>query len=863
MRCLEVVLITIFLRFMYRKNKGYLFQKKGKMFRDFDTVYILYIYSQYYFDSGYYTQQHLMKKSLLFLFLFGSILGNAQFLSKKNDLQRVTGFFSFQYSESEGNIYLEVPKNKLEEEFLYVHSLRTGLGSNDIGLDRGQLGDQAVVKFVKSGNKLLLFQPNLQYRAITDNTLEKKSISEAFATSVLFGFDIKETQANTYIIDLTPFLLLDAHGVALRLKNNKQGNYKLDKSRNSLWMERTKSFPKNTEFEALLTFIGEPKSENIKKVAPDAKAISVIQHHSFVKLPDAGYTPREFDPRSGSFSISYQDYSTPIWEPITKRFITRHRLEKKNPNATKSAPKKPIVYYLDPGTPEPVRSALLEGARWWNEAFEAIGYTNAFQVKMLPVDADPMDVRYNVIQWVHRSTRGWSYGGSVIDPRTGEIIKGHVSLGSLRIRQDFMIAQALMNQPYAIEGNENNTPMLEMALARIRQLSAHEVGHTIGFAHNFAASANKRASVMDYPHPTLDIKEKTVDFSDAYATGIGAWDKVTVAYSYSDVPAESASEKEYLTSILTKAQKKGLRFISDSDARARGGAHATAHLWDNGKDASEELLNVLKLRKQAIANFSEDNIKTGEPYTVLEDVFVPLYFYHRFQTEAAVKMIGGMDYNYAVKGDEQVIHQTLPKKIQLKALQAVLATVNVNHLAIPKDKLALFPPRAYGYWRNRESFKSKTGVAFDAFGATATAANMTLGLLFHPQRANRLIQQHAINNDNLGLQQVLDSTTKQVFSNAGNSSYETELNHTIRYVYLQRLIQLALHSQSTIQTKALVNNQIDIIHAKLNDTSPFEKQIKLVIDNYKNHPEKFKMIPTPKIPDGSPIGSFQCGIGND
>ncbi|NND89134.1 MAG: DUF5117 domain-containing protein, partial [Flavobacteriaceae bacterium] len=419
-----------------------------------------------------------MKYLYLLCFVFFGMQGvHSQFLSSKEDLTHYPGYFDFHYAENEGSIFLEIPKDRIDEEFLYVHSLRTGLGSNDIGLDRGQLGGEAVVMFKKSGNKILLMQPNQNYRAITENELEKRSIKEAFATSVLYGFEIKETTDDSFVIDLTPFLLEDAHGVAQRLKKQKEGTYKLDKDRNTIWMERTKSFPKNTEFEAMLTFVGEATGRNVETVAPDAKALTVIQHHSFVELPDANFEMREFHPGSGSYAMSYLDYSTPIWEPIKKRFITRHRLEKTDPSAAKSPAKEPIVYYLDPGTPEPVRSALLEGARWWNQAFEAAGYSNAFRVELLPADADPMDVRYNVIQWVHRSTRGWSYGSSVTDPRTGEIIKGHVSLGSLRIRQDYLIAQALLDQPFA-ERDDNYQPMLDMALARIRQLSAHEVGHT-------------------------------------------------------------------------------------------------------------------------------------------------------------------------------------------------------------------------------------------------------------------------------------------------------------------------------------------------------------------------------------------------
>lgn len=796
---------------------------------------------------------------ILFIVCFGNATTKAQQSTINTPAQTFSGFFNFQYDDTKGTISLEVPKARLEQEFLYVHSLRTGLGSNDIGLDRGQLGDQAVVKFIKSGNKLLLLQPNLKFRAETENAQERKSISEAFARSVLFGFEIKETIGDTYSIDFTPFLMEDAHGVAQSLKRQKEGTYKYDKTRSALWMERTKSFPKNTEFESLLTFKGQPTGRNIRSVAPDASSISVIQHISFVQLPDENYTPRAFDPRSGSFSIDYLDYSTPIWEPIKKRFITRHRLEKKNPTAAISEAKEPIIYYLDPGTPEPVRSALLDGARWWNQAYEAIGYKDAFQVKMLPENADPMDVRYNVIQWVHRSTRGWSYGGSVIDPRTGEIIKGHVSLGSLRIRQDFMIAQAMLNKPFATN-DENYQPMLEMALARIRQLSAHEVGHTLGFAHNFAASANNNASVMDYPHPQLYDVNGATDVSRAYAKGIGTWDKVTVAYSYGNVPGLT-TEKAFLNNILLEAQAKGLRYISDPDARPKGGAHATAHLWDNGANAATQLEQVLKIRKQAMANFSADNIREGEAYSTLEDVFVPLYFFHRFQTEAAVKMIGGMDYNYAVKGDGQVITKTLDKNEQEQALDALLHTLLPENLAIPEDKLALFPPRAYGFYRSRESFKSDMGVAFDALGAAATASKMTLELLFNAERANRLVQQKAMDQNALSLEEVMFKMKEKSFVKLKGSSYEQEILKSIQFLYLEQLMQLSVSDSSIPQTKAVALNGIRAISEEISKgNSAFDMFLRSEIKRFKTNPEKFKQVKIPAIPDGSPIGSYQCGF---
>lgn len=778
----------------------------------------------------------------------------SQFFEDSKTVTKYEGFFTFYYDSSNDKVFLEV--ENLNDEFLYVSSLSEGIGSNDIGLDRGQLGGERVVKFQKAGNKLLLIQPNLNYRAITDNIEEKKSVKEAFAKSVLHGFIIKETKKGKFLVDATSFFMQDAHGVARRLAGNQQGNYALDKSKSAFNLERTKAFPKNVEFDVMLTFKGNPKGYNIMSVTPTASLVTVHQHHSFVELPDNNYKPRVFDPRSGSFSMSYMDYAVPVNESITKRFITRHRLQKKYPNAAISAAVEPIIYYLDRGTPEPIRSALLDGARWWNQAFEAIGYKDAFQVKMLPKDADPLDVRYNVIQWVHRSTRGWSYGGSVSDPRTGEIIKGHVSLGSLRIRQDFLIAQALQ-APYA-KNDTDDQFALEMALARIRQLSAHEVGHTIGLAHNFAASSRGRSSVMDYPHPMLILKNGKIDFSKAYDTKIGDWDKISIAYSYQDF---KENEKQQLTDLLDDAFKNGARFISDQDARPAGSAHAFAHLWDNGHNVAEELENVLSIRKKAIENFSADNIKTNEPYSVLEDVFVPLYFFHRYQTEAVSKVVGGLDYTYAIKGSNPLIVEMIDGKTQREALQAVLRTLDVKEIGIPKNTLKLFPPRAMGYGRSRESFKSKVGVAFDPFGAVETASSMTLSLLLHPQRVTRLVQHKSLDKNQLGLTEVLDNLINQTIKKTQEDSYYQELQNIVNVQVLNELFALSANNSMYMQVNAIVNLKIDEIYGYLRIAADkgiqltYNQQMLRMINDFKKNPTKFKKIRTPKIPDGSPIGN--------
>ena len=797
-----------------------------------------------------------MKKLFLFVCLISISQAFAQSFDDKN-LQTFNGYFDFFYEESNDKIYLEV--KDLDKEFLYVSSLSSGIGSNDIGLDRGQLGSERVVKFKKAGNKLLLIQPNQDYRAITDNALERQSIEQAFAKSVLYGFKIIEKRDSGYIIDMTDFLLQDTHGVANRLRRSNEGPYSVDKSKSAMNLDRTKAFPKNVEFDAIITLKGNPTGRNLRSVTPTASLVTVTQHHSFIELPDNNYKPREFDVRSGAISMSYMDYATPVQEQIRKRFVIRHRLKKKNPNAEKSEAVEPIIYYLDNGTPEPIRSALLDGARWWNQAYEAAGFVNAFQVKILPADADPMDCRYNVIQWVHRSTRGWSYGGSVVDPRTGEIIKGHVSLGSLRVRQDFLIAQALLNKPFA-ERDDNYQPMLEMALARIRQLSAHEVGHTIGFAHNFAASTNNRASVMDYPHPTITLKNGQVDLSNAYAVGIGEWDKVTVAYSYSEFD-KAANERAELNKIVEDASSKGLRFITDSDARAPGGAHALAHLWDNGKTAAEELDNVLAVREKAISNFSADNIRTNEPYSVLEDVFVPLYFFHRYQVEGATKVIGGLDYNYAVKGDGQFTTKPVDVKSQRETLKSILKTLEAEILTIPKNKLELFPPRAFGYWRSRESFNSKTNVAFDPLSAASTASEFTLKFLLNPERANRLVHQKSLDSKQIGLEELLQTLINNSFGKTHKDAYLSEVQQMINQNVLKYVMNLASSNSSYLQTNAIAHEAIDKI-AVAAGNSAYGKQYQRLIKEFKDSPDKFKLKASPKIPDGSPIGTDVCSYNS-
>ena len=792
---------------------------------------------------------------LVFIFILFSICTLAKNNSDK--------FFDFSYDESNDKIFLYV--DKIDYEFMYIGSLSSGVGSNDIQLDRGQLGLEKIVKFIKRGNKLLLIEPNQKYRASSKNNSEKKSVEQAFAKSVIFGFEILATNMGVHKIDLTPFLMYDRHGVSNRLKETNQGDYIIDLSKSAIEINNTKAFPENIEFEALLTFAGEAEGDWIRSVSPDPNFVSVIQHHSFIKLPDSKYRPRVFDPRSGAIHISFMDYSVPVDENINKKYIIRHRLEKKKTNSKISEAIEPIVYYLDPGTPEPIKTALLDGARWWNEAFESIGFKDAFQVKLLPDDADPMDCRYNVIQWVHRSTRGWSYGASIVDPRTGEIIKGHVSLGSLRIRQDFLIAQSLLKNPY--KNQDITDEMLEMSLARIRQLSAHEIGHTLGFAHNFTSSASNRSSVMDYPHPLVTIKNDEICLDNAYAKGIGEWDKVTVAYSYSEF-SDGQNEKDELNKILKNSYFKGYRFITDYDARAKGGAHATAHLWDNNENVIHGLKNIIEVREKAIDNFSIYNVKNGSTYSQLEDAFVPLYFMHRYQTEAVVKLIGGLNYNYATIGDEQLVVEPVDIQVQEEALNILFETLKPDFLAIPKDKLNLFPPRAYGFPRTRESFKSKLGVAFDPASAALTSSEFTLSLLLHPERLNRIAMQNSVYNNSFEFKRgslIYKLIDKLIgigeieYEQDEEKSYINLITHMIKVNVLKQLLNISIDERYLPQIRYHVLDAIKNMDLQKRNTWASEGDIfDKMINDFNKNPEKFKLIEIPTIPDGSPIGSYQC-----
>lgn len=788
----------------------------------------------------------------VFLLLSPAALAEAPRLA---DYRAIEGFVDLWWDEGAGRLLMRV--DALDTPMIYQVSLPRGVGSNDLGLDRGQLGATRVVRFQSSGPKVLLVEDNLRYRATTDSEAEKRAVAESFASSVIWGFEDLDPGSDT-IVDATAFFVRDAHGVAGRLAATGEGSYGVDSSRSAVYLPRTKAFPDNTEVEAIVTLAGNPAGRHLPTVATEPGSITVHVHHSFVRLPDDDYAPLAYDPRAGIAGLdwgdgSFLDYGSAIGESLRRNFGRRHRLEKKDPAAALGEPVEPIVYYVDPGAPEPVRSALIEGTSWWNAAFEAAGYRNAFQVKLLPEGADPMDVRYNVVQWVHRSTRGWSYGSTVHDPRTGEILKGHVTLGSLRVRQDYLIAEGLLS-PYA--SAEVPPEMLGMSLARIRQLAAHEVGHTLGFEHNFAASTQDRASVMDYPFPLIRIRDDgTLDLDDAYAVGIGAWDERLVLYAYQDFP-DGTDEAAARRKIVSDTIMAGFRYIDDGDARSVSSAHPDGNLWDNGADAVAELEHLLAVREIALRQFSARTVRIGRPLAALEEALVPIYLLHRYQVEAAGKLIGGQYYRYALRGDGQPAPQPVPVARQQQAIDALVATLHPDVLRLPPALVAAIQPRVTGDARSRETFSGSTGVVFDPIAPARAAVALTLDVLLDRARAARLARAGTP-----GFAAVTSALLEATWRSDRRAGADGAIQRQTGLAVMHELLRLAFDERADTEVRAQALASVRELASWLEDQSVRDAVWRahyefagFEIARLLAEPAQIDLAPRASVPPGSPIG---------
>ena len=806
------------------------------------------------------SQRYLM----LILFALMSFNAKAISLSEISDKAEVqSGFVDIITDAEQGKTYLKI--HNLNQDFIYQTSLPRGLGSNDIGLDRGQLGRTSLVAFERAGNKLFLKQKPTAYRANTSNAQEAQAVDEAFASSILWGFKIEDSGVeggeDWVLVDASEFALQDIHGVGRALANQKQGKgYEVDTSRSAVDLSRTIAFEDNTELRSTITLVGDKPGEFVKQTAPNPYSITLQMHHSFVRLPDDDYQARPYIAKSGYWDVSFKDYAQPVNKSIDQKVISRHRLSKKDPSAEMSEAVEPIIYYIDPGVPEPIRSALIDGASWWKEGFEAIGYKDAFQVKILPDGVDPMDVRFNVIQWVHRSTRGWSYGSSVTDPRTGEIIKGHVTLGSLRVRQDYLIAQGLM-APFSED--ENDKALMDLALARIRQLSAHEVGHTLGIAHNFAASNYGRESVMDYPHPQFEIdpnNPQKIIAPNAYGVGLGKWDKAAIAYGYSEFSSEQ-DELTELKALIAENDKRGLLYISDADSRSVADAHAYSSLWDNGADAVAELKKMMTIREVALSNFGADNLKSGRNLSDLEEVLVPVYYFHRFQIEAAAKWLGGLDYDYSDKGAETSRSKVtaVPGAQQTLALQTMLETLTPSFLELRPELVEMMLPKATNSYRTRESVNGETGASLDQLYLASASAQHTLNAILQPKRLARLVQQNALDKSVPSIHDI-GMALREFVIDKRYTGMQARLHQSVVDLVYSNYLNLLSDKDTAKLVKAevlsLLKAEVKLLQkksTKSGDKDGYNGFYRYQLMRLENASESDEKITLPMMPPGSPI----------
>lgn len=741
--------------------------------------------------------------------------------------------------------------------FLYATTLRTGLGSAALGLDRASFGPTQLLVFRRIGNKVAIQFESGRFRATGAPAAEQAAARDSFANSTVWLVDVASTAPDGSVtIDISGFLTRDLAGIAAALEAGGAKGFKQVDALSTADPASLKAFPDNIEVDALLTFASDTPGEEIENIAPDPRRISFVLHHSLVRLPGPGYAPRRFDPRTGGFASQAIDFAAPLGAPVVYDLVNRFRLEKLDPAAPRSRVRKPIVFYVDRAAPEPIRSALLDGVRWWADAFDRAGYIDAFRAEVLPEGVDPMDVRYNVVNWVNRATRGWSYGQVIADPRTGEIVRGSVLLGSLRVRQDMLIFEGLVGADKVGTGGPGDP--VQAALARLRQLAAHEVGHALGLVHNFAGSTQNRASVMDYPAPRIALVGGKPDLSDAYGVGLGEWDRFAIDWAYAAAPpgedADAAARAKADAMIAS-----GARFVSDGEARVASSAQPWGSLWDDGADPVAELARMLDVRAAALANFGQAALRPGEPLANLRRKFVPIWLLHRYQVEAAAKLVGGVGITYAVRGDARPGGEPVPADRQLAALDALLAALSPAALTVPPALVPLLSAADTGSddrQYNIEVMATAGTPVFDSLVAADTAATAVLGPLLDQRRLTRLHLQHMADPALPGVETLLDRLEATVLARR-----DTPLARRIAYRTLMTMAQAWLAPGADPEVAALIGGRLARIAAALDrgKTDWGRSIAALLRDRAALREELARQAKPPAVPPGMPIGSGSGG----
>lgn len=779
-------------------------------------------------------------------------------------LARQDGLLPVYVDKDKGRILVALPAadaSGVSGRFLYVTALKTGLGSAPVGLDRARPGRSQILVFRRIGGKVIAEYENPRFVAAGASADEQAAARDAFAVSTVWAGKVEGVMADGRIlVDLSSFLTRDVEDIAGDLQRSGERGYKLVPDLSLADPAAVKVFPLNLEFEARQTFASDTPGPEVRNIAPDAKLITLTVRHSLIRLPEPGYVPRYFDPRSGGFGGLVYDFAAPLDKDLAVRLALRHRLEKTDPTKAISTVKNPIVYYVDRAAPEPVRTALRDGAAWWAKAFEAAGFKDAYRVEIMPEGADPLDIRYNVINWVDRATRGWSYGASITDPRTGEIIKGSVLLGALRVRQDMLIFEGLVGADQDGTGGPNDP--VQVSITRLRELAAHEVGHTLGFAHNFGASTQGRTSVMDYPAPRVKLTGGKIDLSDAYGKDIGEWDRFIVDWLYGDVPPGPAGEK--VLAAKARAASQHLRFVQDDDARPVDSGHPAGAIWDDGADAVAELDRMMAVRKAAIDQFGERALRPGEALEALRRKFVPIYLLHRYQVEAAAKSVGGVDFGYGVKGDASAVAKLVPAERQRAALTSLLAAMTPTALDTPERLIPLLSSGQPG--RNDrqteiEIFATAGGPVYDSLAVADVGAQVVLDALIAPARLNRLVDQHRRDPAEPGVGEVTQRLLSAAFTPAAGRYAEIA-----RRVQSRTVLDLAAVARRP-GTSPGAASQIDQALADLAvrlkaapGTDPAERAHRLRLAALLQDKEELKRVladpkSRPEIPPGMPIGA--------